>query len=81
MVAFGKAVLGMVASVERILGDHIMEGVASVPVDAMETARENFPHYLPASNSKIRYVVVVAYKLIAVGCCSLLYSVMSQFSQ
>ena len=55
VVAFGKAVLGMVAAVECILGDHIMEGVASIPVDAMETARENFPHYLPASNSKIRY--------------------------
>lgn len=31
VVAFGKAVLGMVQSVENILGSHIVQGVASVP--------------------------------------------------
>ena len=33
MVAFGKAVLGMVQAVENILGSHIVQGVASVPCD------------------------------------------------
>lgn len=56
VVAFGKAVLGMVTAVESILGDHVMEGIASVPVDTIQTARDNFPHYLPTTNSKIRYV-------------------------
>ena len=31
VVAFGKAVLGMVQAVDNILGSHIVQGVASVP--------------------------------------------------
>ena len=54
MVAFGKAVLGMVAAVEGIIGEHIVGGVASVPVGTMETARTHFPHYLPPETSKVR---------------------------
>ena len=56
MVAFGKAVLGMVAAVEGIIGEHIIGGVASVPVGAMETARAHFPHYLPPEASKVKCV-------------------------
>ena len=32
VVAFGKAVLGMAKAVEDILGDHISQGVASIPL-------------------------------------------------
>ena len=32
VVAFGKAVLGMAKAVEDILGDHINQGVASIPL-------------------------------------------------
>lgn len=31
VVGFGKAVLGMAAEAERILGDHLIKGVVSVP--------------------------------------------------
>jgi glycerate-2-kinase len=34
VVAFGKAVLGMVQAVESILGSHIVQGVVSVPSGA-----------------------------------------------
>lgn len=54
VVAFGKAVLGMVSAVEGILGEHIVEGVASIPVGAMEMAQKCYPHYLPAPSSKTR---------------------------
>lgn len=54
MVAFGKAVLGMVAAVENILANHIAEGVASVPVGALETAKKFYSHHLPHPNSNIR---------------------------
>lgn len=54
IVAFGKAVLGMTAGVEHILGNHIKEGVVSVPVGALETAQKYYPHYLPQMTSKIR---------------------------
>jgi glycerate 2-kinase len=35
VVAFGKAVLGMVGALESILGGHIVSGVASVPVGSV----------------------------------------------
>ncbi len=54
VVAFGKAVLGMVAGVESVIGDHIIEGVASVPIGTMSTATSNFPQYLPPESSRIR---------------------------
>ncbi len=57
VVAFGKAVLGMVTSVERLIGDHIIEGVASVPVGTVDTAKVNFPQYLPPKSSKVKYVI------------------------
>ena len=54
MVAFGKAVLGMAAAVEHILGDHVIEAVASIPVGAMEVAQKFYPHHLPHLSSRIR---------------------------
>ena len=55
VVAFGKAVLGMVAAVEELLGEHVVEGVASVPVGAVERARRQLPHWnTPSLGSKTR---------------------------
>ena len=54
VVAFGKAVLGMVTALEQILGEHITKGVASIPVGSLETARKLFPHHIPHEDSKIR---------------------------
>lgn len=54
VVAFGKAVLGMVAAVERILGNHITEGVVSVPIGAVKAARRFYPHHIPRVNKMIR---------------------------
>ncbi len=54
MVAFGKAVLGMVAALEALLGEHITGGVASIPVQAVEAARKFHPHHLPSPGSKIK---------------------------
>ncbi len=56
VVAFGKAVLGMVTALERMIGSDITEGVASVPVGAVETAEKFYPHHLPPPHSKIRSV-------------------------
>lgn len=49
VVAFGKAVLGMCFAIERILGDWIKEGVATVPVGIFEN--KDLPE-----NSKISYI-------------------------
>lgn len=54
VVAFGKAVLGMVTALEDILGQHITGGVASVPVGAVDAARRFYPHHVPKPGSKIR---------------------------
>ena len=54
MVGFGKAVLGMAAAVEQLLGNHISTGLVSVPKGILKTARAAFPHYLLQSGSKIR---------------------------
>lgn len=54
VVAFGKAVLGMVACLESLLGEHITEGVASVPVGSMGTAQASVSLNLPRENSRIR---------------------------
>ena len=63
VVGFGKAVLGMVAALERVLGSDITEGVASVPVGAVETARKFYPHHLPPPHSRIRSVYEVQWNL------------------
>lgn len=54
VVAFGKAVLGMVGALERLLGDHIVEGVASVPSGLPQLAKLHHPEWLPAKDSRIR---------------------------
>ena len=50
----------MVTMLEGILGEHITEGVASVPVGSLETARRQFPQYVPKKDSKIRSVITMA---------------------
>lgn len=55
VVGFGKAVLGMAAAVDQLLGNHISTGLVSVPEGILETAKTMFPHYLLQSDSKIRY--------------------------
>ncbi|XP_067908164.1 glycerate kinase [Heterodontus francisci] len=39
LVGFGKAVLGMAAAVEEILGDHLLQGVISVPLGIQRILR------------------------------------------
>ena len=39
VVAFGKAVIGMVRAADDILGDHIVDGVASVPWSIQDTMK------------------------------------------
>ena len=56
VIAFGKVALKMVTTLEGILGEHITEGVASVPVGSLETARRQFPQYIHKKDSKIRSV-------------------------
>lgn len=41
LVGFGKAVLGMAAEVERILDDHLVQGVISVPHGIQQTLRQH----------------------------------------
>lgn len=40
VVGFGKAVSGMACAVERILGDHIVKGIISVPCGTQESLME-----------------------------------------
>ena len=41
VVAFGKAVLGMVEALEGLLGPHLIGGVASVPMGSVIQHRKN----------------------------------------
>lgn len=41
LVGFGKAVLGMAAEAERIVGDHLVDGVISVPRGIQRTLRQH----------------------------------------
>ena len=54
VVAFGKAVLGMLAALQRLLGNHIVDGVASVPVGAVEATLKRFPDHVP-SRDRVRW--------------------------
>lgn len=54
VVAFGKAVLGMVIAVENILGDWIKEGMATVPLGIFECFKDN-PLYKIKEKTKIKY--------------------------
>ena len=62
VAAFGKAVVGMVKALEDLIGDHIIDGVASVRygiIDALKAngmhasfSREEF-YYLGIGNSNV----------------------------
>ena len=41
IVAFGKAVAGMVRVTEDVLGEHVVDGFASVPVGITRSLRDN----------------------------------------
>lgn len=57
LVGFGKAVLGMAAEVERILSDHLVRGVISVPHGIQETLRQHGKnHLLLKENSCIEVI-------------------------
>lgn len=40
LVGFGKAVLGMAAAAEEILGDHLIRGIINVPIGIQESLRQ-----------------------------------------
>ena len=46
VAAFGKAVAGMVRAAEDMLGDHIVEGYASIPVGLQDVMRKNSKLYV-----------------------------------
>lgn len=55
LVGFGKAVLGMAAEVERILGDHLVKGVVSVPHGIQQTLQQHGKgHLLLKEDSRIK---------------------------
>ncbi|XP_061583337.1 glycerate kinase [Cololabis saira] len=55
MVGFGKAVLGMAAQVEKIMGDHLVKGIISVPNGIQQTLQQNGKgHLLLKENSSIK---------------------------
>ena len=41
VLAFGKAVLGMSQAVHQILGDHVVDGVVTIPVGLAKVLAEN----------------------------------------
>ncbi|XP_068171208.1 glycerate kinase [Antennarius striatus] len=46
LVGFGKAVLGMAAEAERIIGDHLVKGVISVPNGIQKTLQQHGKQHL-----------------------------------
>ncbi|KAI3369383.1 hypothetical protein L3Q82_007620 [Scortum barcoo] len=55
LVGFGKAVLGMAAEAERIVGDHLVRGVISVPHGIQQTLQQHGKdHLLLKENSLIK---------------------------
>ncbi|XP_006821653.1 glycerate kinase-like [Saccoglossus kowalevskii] len=57
IVAFGKAVIGMVSAVDSILNDHIVGGVASVPLGiTKDLIHANKRELLPRKESKIKII-------------------------
>ncbi|XP_062853600.1 glycerate kinase [Trichomycterus rosablanca] len=55
LVGFGKAVLGMAAETERIVGDHLVQGLVSVPHGIQETLQHhNKLNMLLGPSSKIK---------------------------
>lgn len=54
LVGFGKAVLGMAAEAERIVGDHLVKGVISVPHGIQQTLQQHGKdHLLLKENTRI----------------------------
>lgn len=57
LVGFGKAVLGMAAEAERIVGDHLVKGVISVPHGIQQTLQQHGKdHLLLKENSRIKVI-------------------------
>ncbi|XP_032555142.1 glycerate kinase [Chiroxiphia lanceolata] len=57
LVGFGKAVLGMAAAAEEILGDHLVRGVISVPLGIQESLqRAGMQEMLLKPHSKIQVI-------------------------
>ncbi|TSM36144.1 Glycerate kinase [Bagarius yarrelli] len=54
LVGFGKAVLGMAAEAERIVGDHLVQGIISVPHGIQETLQHHKRNMLLDPSSKIK---------------------------
>ncbi|XP_047438319.1 glycerate kinase [Mugil cephalus] len=55
LVGFGKAVLGMAAEAEKIVGDHLVKGVISVPHGIQQTLKQHGKeHLLLKENSRIK---------------------------
>lgn len=55
LVGFGKAVLGMAAEAERIIGDHLVKGLISVPHGVQQTLQQHGKdHLLLKGNSRIK---------------------------
>ncbi|XP_020484641.1 glycerate kinase [Labrus bergylta] len=55
LVGFGKAVLGMAAEAEKLLGDHLVKGLISVPKGIQQTLQEHGKgHLLLKENSRIK---------------------------
>nr|XP_046239366.1 glycerate kinase [Scatophagus argus]XP_046239367.1 glycerate kinase [Scatophagus argus]XP_046239368.1 glycerate kinase [Scatophagus argus] len=55
LVGFGKAVLGMAAEAERIVGDHLVKGIISVPYGIQQTLQQHGKdHLLLKENSRIK---------------------------
>lgn len=57
VIAFGKAVMGMVKAIEEILSKHLISGVACIPAGTLNTLSVTRPEYLPDPQSQIRYVL------------------------
>ena len=58
VVAFGKAVIGMVKASAEILCEHVITGLASIPAGTLNTLGVSHPEYLPDPQSQIKYVYV-----------------------
>ncbi|NXJ64696.1 GLCTK kinase, partial [Rostratula benghalensis] len=57
LVGFGKAVLGMAAAAEEILGDHLVQGIINVPLGIQESLqRAGMQEMLLKPHSKIQVI-------------------------
>ncbi|XP_068014017.1 glycerate kinase [Melanerpes formicivorus] len=57
LVGFGKAVLGMAAAAEEILGDHLLQGIINVPLGIQESLQQaGMQEMLLKPHSKIQVI-------------------------